>query len=291
MLFVLPALISSDWARSELGRQLSSASGMDVLLDGPVQLSFLPGLAVVAKDIAISSDNGGVFVKVPRFSTAITLSSLWSDKLEIQSIALVDPVISVKPPAAKAAAQQAPAETNNDPLASLVDVLGRLAVAHITIENGSLVADDGTGTASTVSAIDVDLRAPDLDREIAFSVAATQGIRRVHLDGTLSALRPILQRQPAKIALATKIEPAPSPLLAAVKASGEIRLNEDGGYQIRGGQFDLGGQSFQVDALFQPGERHRFLADFAAKRIDIGALANVENGKAAPGGARETSLP
>ncbi len=264
---------------------------MDILLDGPVQLSFLPRLAVVAKDIAISSDNGGVSVKVPRFSTAITLSSLWSDKLEIESIALVGPIISVEQPAAKAAAQQAPAgEANNDPLATLVDVLQRLAVTRITIENGSLVTDDGTGAGSTVSAIDLDLRAPDLDREVAFSLAATQGVRRLHLDGTLSALRPILQRQPAKIALATKIEPAPSPLLASVKANGEIRLNQDGGYQIRGGQFELGGQSFQVDALFQPGERHRFLADFAAKRIDIGAFAKAENGKAAPGRDGETGL-
>ncbi len=288
LLFVLPALVSTDWARSELGRQLSSASGMDIRLEGPVRLSFLPRLAVVARDIAISTDKDDVSVKVPRFSTAITLSSLWSDKLEIQSIALADPTIGIKSPAVAANADAAPApsgQAKNDPFASLVDTLERLAVNRITIENGSLTID-GAGTASTVSAIDADLKAPDLDDELAFSLAATQDGRRVQLDGTLSALRPILQRQPAQIALDAKIEPAPSPLLASLKASGEIRLNENGSYQVRGGKFDLGGQAFQLDALFMPGERYRFLADLTAKRVDIGALADAGNGaasgKAAP---------
>ncbi|NKC52047.1 hypothetical protein HED63_24425 [Ochrobactrum cytisi] len=49
LLLLLPALISTDWARSELGRKLSTASDMDVRLEGPVRLSFLPNLSVVAK--------------------------------------------------------------------------------------------------------------------------------------------------------------------------------------------------------------------------------------------------
>ena len=288
LLFVVPALVSTEWARSELGRQLSYASGMDIRLEGPVRLSLIPSLAVVASDIAISTGKDGVSVKVPRFSTAITLSSLWSDKLEIQSIALVDPAISVRSPAANVKAEPTPSDAQkNDPLASLVDTLERLAVNRITIENGSLAATDGAGNATTVSAIDADLRVPDLDRKVAFSFAATQDGRRVQLDGTLSALRPILQRQPAKVALEAKIEPAPSPLLASLKVDGEIRLNKNGSYQIRGGQFDLGGQAFQLDALFQPGERYRFLADLTAKRVDIGALAGAGgggSGKATSGG-------
>lgn len=291
LLLVLPTLISSDWARSELSRQLSSASGMDISLNGPVRLSFLPSLAVVAKDITVSSPTGDLSAKVPGFSTAITLSSLWSKKLEIQSIALVEPAIAIQPSAEGGNPQPAPSgEAGNDPFAALVTTLERLAVNRITIENGSLSSVDGTGAASSVGAIDVDLKAPDLDREAVFSLAATQDGRRLQLDGTLSALRPILQRQPAKLALDAKIEPAPSPLLSSVKASGEIRLNENGGYQIRGGQFELTDQSFQLDALFQPGKPHRFLADLSAKRIDIGALASGGSGKSAPGDAGEPSL-
>ncbi|MBR2686835.1 MAG: AsmA family protein [Aquamicrobium sp.] len=291
LLLFLPTLISTDWARSELSRQLSSASGMDISLNGPVRLSFLPSLAVVTKDITISSQTGDLSAKVPGFSTAITLSSLWSKKLEIQSIALVDPAITITSSAKAADAQPAPSgQADNDPFAALVGTLERLAVNRITIENGSLGSTDETGAASTVSAIDVDLKAPDLDREVVFSLAATQDGRRLQLEGTLSALRPILQRQPAKVAIEAKVEPAPSPLLASVKASGEIRLNADGGYQIQGGQFDLADQSFQLDALFQPGKPHRFLADLSAKRIDVGALASSGTGKGEPGNAGEPSL-
>lgn len=262
---------------------------MQISLDGPVRMSFLPSLAVVTKDITISSET--LSAKVPGFSTAITLSSLWSNKLEIQSIALVDPAITITSSADSANAQPVPSDqAETDPLAALVAMLERLAVNRITIENGSLSTADKTGATTTVSAIDVDLKAPDLDREVLFSLAATQDGRRLQLDGTLSALRPILKRQPAKVALDAKIEPAPSPLLASVKASGEIRLNGNGGYQIQGGQFDLADQSFQLDALFQPGKPHRFLADLSAKRIDIGALASGGNGKAVPGEAGEPSL-
>ena len=295
LLILLPSLVSTDWARTELGRQLSSASGMNVQLYGPVRLSFLPSLAVVAQDIAVSSEVGDLSVKVPEFSTAITLPSLWSDKLEILSIALVEPAITVKSLAADTKPEQASfSPAKNDPFASLVETLERLAVNRITMENGSLTIVDEAGNASTVGAINVDLKAPDLDREVTFSLAATQGDRRAQLDGTLSALRPVLQRQSAKVALEAKIEPAPSSLLASLKASGEIRLNENGSYQIRGGQFDLGDQAFQLDALFMPGERHRFLADLTAKRVDIGALADTGSGtgsaEAVPGGESEPSL-
>src|SRR5690242_18247200 len=82
LLFLLPALVSTDWVRAELSRQLSSATGMTIRLDGPVRLSLLPKLAVVANDISLSTGTGDIAISAPRFSTSITLSSLWSKKLE-----------------------------------------------------------------------------------------------------------------------------------------------------------------------------------------------------------------
>ncbi|TIV76207.1 MAG: hypothetical protein E5V93_12490, partial [Mesorhizobium sp.] len=60
LLFLLPALVSTDWVRAELGRQLSSATGMSIRLDGPVRLSLLPRLAVVADDISLSTGAGDI---------------------------------------------------------------------------------------------------------------------------------------------------------------------------------------------------------------------------------------
>ena len=293
LLLLLPALVSTDWVRGELSRQLSSATGMTIRLDGPVRLSLLPRLAVVADDISLSTDTGDIAIAAPRFSTSITLSSLWSKKLEIQSVALADPTIALK---ASASEEPAPAskDVQADPFAAIVDTLERLAINQLTITNGTLTSNASTGKAVAVTAIDADLRVPDLDREVSFSLAATSGDRRIDMSGSLSALRPILKRLPAQIAIEARLDPAPVAKFSSLHASGEIQLNGNGSYQIKGGKFDIGDQSFQMDALFQPGTRHRFFADLAAKRVDIDALSDIGKGGSSggkpPAGSGEPDL-
>ncbi|MBZ9884717.1 AsmA family protein [Mesorhizobium sp. CA10] len=114
-------------------------------------------------------------------------------------------------------------------------------------------------------------------------MAGTSGGRRVEMSGSLSALRPILKRLPAQIAIEARLDPAPVAKFSSLHASGEIQLNGNGSYQIKGGKFDVGDQSFQMDALFQPGARHRFFADLAAKRVDIDALSDIGKGGSSAG--------
>ncbi|MDG4876837.1 AsmA family protein [Mesorhizobium sp. WSM4935] len=280
LLFLLPALVSIDWVRAELSRQLSSATGMTIRLDGPVKLALLPKLAVVADDISLSTGTGEIAISAPRFSTSITLSSLWSKKLEIQSVALADPTIALKASANAAPAE--PTDVQADPFAAIVDTLERLAINQVTITNGTLTSGASTGNA-TATAIDADLRVPDLDREVSFSLAGTSDGRRIEMSGSLSALRPILKRLPARIAIEARLDPAPVAKFSSLHASGEIQLNGNGSYQIRGGKFDIGDQSFQMDALFQPGARHRFFADLVAKRVDIDALSDMGKGGSSAG--------
>lgn len=282
LLFLLPALVSIDWVRAELSRQLSSATGMTIRLDGPVRLSLLPKLAVVADDISLSTGTGDIAISAPRFSTSITLSSLWSKKLEIQSVALADPTIALKA-SANATSAPEPNDVQADPFAAIVDTLERLAINQLTITNGTLASGASAGNSAKVTAIDADLRAPDLDREVSFSLAGTSGGRRVEMSGSLSALRPILKRLPAQIAIEARLDPAPVAKFSSLHASGEIQLNGNGSYQIKGGKFEIGDQSFQMDALFQPGARHRFFADLAAKRVDIDALSDIGKGGSSAG--------
>ncbi|BCM22343.1 hypothetical protein MJ8_61570 [Mesorhizobium sp. J8] len=254
---------------------------MTIRLDGPVRLSLLPRLAVVADDISLSTGTGDIAISAPRFSTSITLSSLWSKKLEIQSVALADPTIALKASANEEPAPE-PKDVQADPFAAAVDMLERLAINQVTITNGTLTSGGSTGGAK-VTAIDADLRVPDLDRETSFSVAGTSGGRRVEMSGSLSALRPVLKRQPTQIAIKARLDPAPVPKFSSLQASGEIQLNGNGSYQIKGGKFDIGDQSFQMDALFQPGTRYRFFADLAAKRVDVDALSDMGKGGSSAG--------
>ncbi|TPK91311.1 AsmA family protein [Mesorhizobium sp. B2-4-16] len=266
---------------------------MTIRLDGPVRLSLLPKLAVVADDISLATGAGDIAISAPRFSTSITLSSLWSKKLEIQSVALADPTIALKA-SANAASSPEPKDVQADPFAAIVDTLERLAINQLTITNGTLTSGASTGNAAKVTAIDADLRVPDLDREASFSLAGTSNGRRIEMSGSLSALRPILKRLPAQIAIEARLNPAPVVKFSSLHASGEVQLNGNGSYQIKGGKFEIGDQSFQMDALFQPGARHRFYADLAAKRIDIDALSDIGKGGSsagkAPGGSGEPDL-
>ncbi len=271
LLFLLPALMATDWVRSELSRQLSSATGMAIRLDGPVSLSLFPNPSVVAENVSLSTGAGDFSMVAPRFSTSITLSSFWSKKLEIRAVSLKDPKIVVAAPANATPSTAASQEAAVDPFASIVDTFERLAINELTIKNGTLTS----GKATPITAIDADLRIPDLDREVSFSLAGTTNGRRLETSGTLSALRPILKRQAADVAIQARLDPAPAPRFSSVRASGQVQLNQNGSYQIRGGKFDVGDQSFQMDALFQPGVRHRFFADLTAKRIDIDALSDV----------------
>ncbi|KUM23839.1 hypothetical protein AU467_08430 [Mesorhizobium loti] len=259
---------------------------MTIRLDGPVRLSLLPKLAVVADDISLSTGTGDLAISAPRFSTSITLSSLWSKKLEIQSVALTDPTIAVKA-SANAGSPAASKEVQADPFASIVDTLERLAINQLTIRNGTLASGAAAGNAVTVTAIDADLSVPDLDREASFSLACTSNGRRVEMSGSLSALRPILRRLPAQIAIVARLDPAPVAKFSSLHASGEVQLNGNGSYQIKGGKFDIGDQSFQMDALFQPGARHHFFADLAAQRVDIDALSDI--GKGGPSGSKPSA--
>lgn len=255
---------------------------MTIRLDGPVRLSLLPRLAVVADDISLSTGTGDIAISAPRFSTSITLSSLWSKKLEIQSVALADPTIALKA-SASAEPSPEPKDVQADPFAAVVDTLEQLAINQLTVTNGTLTSGAATGKAAKVTAIDADLRVPDLDREVSFSLAGTSGGRRVEMSGSLSALRPILKRLPAQIAIEARLDPAPMPKFSSLQASGEIQLNGNGSYQIKSGKFEIGDQSFQMDALFQPGARHHFFADLAAKRVDIDALSDIGKGGSSAG--------
>ena len=293
LLFLLPALVSTDWARTEVSRQLSAASGMNIRLDGPVRLSLFPRVAIIAEDISLSTGAGELSIAVPRFSSAITLSSLWSDRLEIQAITLKEPGIELYAVSDGEAAPASSETVQSDPFASLVDTLERLAVNRISIENGGFTSYDATGNATAVSAINADLRVPDLDGEASFALAATKDAQRVELSGTLSALRPVLQYQPAALSIEARLEPSPGPGLSEITAAGNIQLNEEGGYQLQDGRFDIGGQSFTLDALFRPGDRHQVYADLTAQRIDIGAFTGGQAGAGKgqePGGGKEPDL-
>ncbi|RVN34928.1 AsmA family protein [Sinorhizobium meliloti] len=270
---ILPSLISSDWVRSELGRQLSAATGSSIAFNGPVNLSAFPYLAVVAEGVTLSAEAEGITAEFAEVSGSVALSSLWSDRLHIKQIALDRPVIVLEEKAADEAALTTAGsghETGSgDPLPALVAFLERSAIESVSIASGTFILRSATNRDEVVSDIALTLSAPDIDDEFSLSASARMGERNYETSFTISTLRSLLERQPADVTVTAEADPAPAPGLTNFEASGQLTLNANGSYQIRGGEVEAGEQVLGLNALFVPGERARFLVDLEADRLDL----------------------
>ncbi|EHK79124.1 AsmA family protein [Sinorhizobium meliloti CCNWSX0020] len=269
---ILPSLISSDWVRAELGRQLSAATGSSIAFNGPVNLSAFPYLAVVAEDVTLSAEAEGITAEFAEVSGSVALSSLWSDRLHIKQIALDRPVIVLEEKAADEAASTADRGNqtgSGDPLPALVAFLERSAIESVSITSGTFIRRSADDPEEVVSDVELTLSAPDIDDEFSLSASARMGERSYETSFTISTLRSLLERQPADVTLAVEADPAPAPGMSSLEASGQVTLNANGSYQIRGGEVEAGEQAFGLNALFVPGERARFLVDLEADRLDL----------------------
>ncbi|MGN7755339.1 AsmA family protein [Sinorhizobium sp. 22678] len=270
---ILPSLISSDWMRAELGRQLSAATGSSIAFNGPVKLSAFPYLAVIAENVTLSAEAEGITAEFAEVAGSVAISSLWSDRLRIKQIALDRPVIVLNE---KAPGDEVPApagggdETGSgDPLPALVAFLERSAIESVSIASGTFVRRSAANPEEVVSDVELTLTAPDIDDAFSLSASARMGGRNYETSFTISTLRSLLERQPADVTLAVEADPAPAPGMSSLEASGQVTLNANGSYQIKGGEVEAGEQAFGLNALFVPGERARFLVDLEADRLDL----------------------
>ncbi|WDZ79720.1 AsmA family protein (plasmid) [Ensifer adhaerens] len=295
-LIVLPSFVSSDWMRAELSRQLSSATGSSIALKGPVRLSVIPHLAVVAEDVSLDAQSDGVTAEIGEVAGSVTLSSLWSDRLHVKEVKLTRPVVVMRQKSENASSAEDGSGGNaeakqNDPLAALVAFLERSAIDTISITEGTLRQENAAGTDEVASDLDLTLQAPDIDGELSLSAGARLEDQRYQLSLSVSPLRPLLERKPADLSLSVEADPLLAPGLTALKASGQVALNSNGSYQIRGGKLLVGEEELNLDALFVPGERPRFLADLSADQLDFSRF--VESGAAGssqPAGQSEKQL-
>ncbi|WVT76782.1 AsmA family protein (plasmid) [Sinorhizobium chiapasense] len=296
-LIVLPSFVSSDWMRAELSRQLSGATGSSIELKGPVRLSVIPHLAVVAENVSLDAEGDGVTAEIGEVAGSVTLSSLWSDRLHVKEVRLTRPVAVIRQKSVNAAAAEDDGGGNgaakpNDPLAALVAFLERSAIDTISITEGTLRQVNDGGANEVVSDLDVTLQAPDIDGELSLSAGARLKDRRYQIALSVSPLRPLLERKPANLSLSVEADPVLAPGLTELKASGQVALNSNGSYQIRGGKLLVGGEELSLDALFIPGDRPRFLADLSADQLDFSAFVETSaSGSSKSAGQSEKQSP
>ncbi|THK34623.1 hypothetical protein EHS39_29300 [Ensifer sp. MPMI2T] len=211
----------------------------------------------------------------------MTLSSLWSDRLHITEIKVDRPVIVLSEgPGRTSTIPGSPNERakQNDPLAALATFLERSAIDSISVAGGTLIRKDAAGPEQTVTDVDLSLTAPGIDDELSLSASARMEERHYEATLTVSSLRSLLQRRPTDLTISFQAAPVPASGFAEFEAIGQVALNANGSYQIRGGKLRIGEQAFGLDALLIPGKRPRVLADLDADRLDLGLSVEATSG-------------
>ena len=278
--FLLPLVLSSDTAREQFSERMSTISGMEIALDGPVSFSVFPDLGLVAKNVKLSSPGDDFSVSILKVVSGVSLSSVLSGKLEITGFSLSQPEIIID----QSRQQHQPADgkqksgDNNDLFASAVELFEKLSLNRFEVSNGRLILRSADGVEDVVSNINILLLAPSLDGEIKLDFDTLKGGRQITSTVSLAALRPILKRQPSLIEIALKIIPPPHPALADLSVRGKILLDEDGSYQLIDGALVSLEQPLRLDALYRPGKRPYVNLKIAAENIDFGTVEKISSG-------------
>ncbi len=283
-IFVLPVVLSSDTARVQFSKQISTLSGLQIVLDGPVKFSVFPDFGLVANNVKLQSSNGDFSVAIDKIVSGVKLAPLLSGNLEIIGLSLTRPEITIN----TAEAGQTSPSTNselgnlNDPFATAVTWLEKLSLKRFEITNGKFISISADGSESTISNINTTLLAPSLDGEINIKFSALIDDQQISSTIKLEALRPILTRQPSQVNIALKMMPAPHPGLADLTISGKIQLTQDGSYQLSDGALASLGQPLKLDLTYKPGERPYINLAIKAQNVDFGLIERVSNARPPP---------
>ena len=205
IVFVGPLFISTDDLRNTLFAQVESATGYRLRVSGPVQVSLIPSLDLVAEDVGLAQGGAGkpaemVTAKTLRFG--LQLSALLGGTVKVTEVTLIDPVIALPraEKAAKAGAEEAAemqAETG-----SAVTALKNLSLDKLVIENGTLILPGSGGTpGQRIEALMLEASLPSIDGPLEFDASAVVDGQKMRGAGSIGDLRRFLDGATVPVAL------------------------------------------------------------------------------------------
>jgi AsmA protein len=173
---VVPFLIPTETYTRQLEAQVQRATGRNLKIEGPVQVSLLPRLAIEVTDVRFANAPGASEADMVRLRTLQAELRIWpliTGSVEVDRFVLVEPVIHLEIDAqgrpnwqfGEESATEAPPEATGPdappggPTLPVTD----LRLGDIRIENGSLTFFDATsGTREQLHGIAMSVRLPDI---------------------------------------------------------------------------------------------------------------------------------
>ncbi|MEP3045471.1 MAG: AsmA family protein [Roseibium sp.] len=195
-ILVVPFFLPKDKIKEQVVQQIDNRFGWRLRLDGPISLSLFPGFSLVADDIGLSGEAGadGIeFASAERMEFGLAWSGLISGNIQVTEIGLDEPDIylEISPSGATsweprrkfgAGEREQPVDTPVSPASETAEnagseakntdtasqgFLNSVGVDRLRISGGTLsYKDSKAGQDISISGLDLDLRAPDLAREV-----------------------------------------------------------------------------------------------------------------------------
>jgi AsmA protein len=168
-LIAIPVMLDRNHLRAAIEEQIRSATGLDLVVNGDVEVSVFPGSYVAFNNIGLRSSDApdAPMMKAQRLTTNLQFVPLLLQRFKIADVVLTRPQIAV--------VRTADGGSNwNSFLAGLPRVLkpgaeDKVTFSEVRLENGELNYRDESGQASTetISKINLSLAWPAISRTFA----------------------------------------------------------------------------------------------------------------------------
>ena len=177
-----PGLINWNSYKAEITSRAKEATGLDLHIDGDLELAILPAPALVANKVRLSNPDGATsaeMVSLKSLQVRVALGSLLSGQVQVQTIRLVEPVIELErfadgrwnfllalgDEADAAAGQELKTATPATDTPAPADAASAFEVRldNFVIENGTVIIRDAVaGTVEKIETIDAKIAAASL---------------------------------------------------------------------------------------------------------------------------------
>ncbi len=230
---IVPFVVPTETYKQQIAREVESATGRNLTVDGPLTFTILPQLGLEAQGVTLANPAGAASPDMVRLKAVQLELEIWPllhGTLTVDRFVLVEPQIDLEvdaegqpnwqfgvPPGEPSAQPQAQPEQPAEPAPKVpggIDeasggMLSEIKFGDLRIEDGGLTYSDArNGTSERLDAINMTLRLPDL--QSALAADGTLDYKGQTITLKLSADEPaaLLRGGTSPVALAVESTPA-----------------------------------------------------------------------------------
>jgi AsmA protein len=284
-LLILPFVLPANNFRSAIQSQLTSATGMDVNLNGDIGISVFPQIVVSADNVQIVGSEETTTIdtlELKRVRFEMTLASLFSSRKEIKGITLIEPVVAQKTIEAIANSDNQTVnsqEENKEEKASAVTEKNNQSVISVleTLSLQNIVIVDGTYRSADVQInnINIEVSAPALDNAIEMTGSFVSEDTEYEFKTQAQSFRALLTGENTPVSLRASM--APSPISDdSIRLSGS--LSHSGTMiMFNNASMEVAGQTAAISLQYVLGNVPEIKGTIMLPRLDISALSKSKN--------------